>query len=474
MSSNRVLGRVCAFLLAPAFPALAGFSATFDGDNPFLSATGSTLSVQGDASVTSGILDLGKTGVVSLDGFAQPQGAFSVEMRVKLSQYGPLSTRYISDFVNTATWATSTPQGFTVRSGGGELYPVLAEEAYSDASGWAQGVSYFGATERASISRCLGEFSIATGGSYWKEVYTDRCLELDKWLHLVVTYDGDEMRYFVDGHDATDGWRVQAADATPVMERSVRLHIGASTLSDWDSRHAFAKMDFVTIHDSALKASQVRARYRGTLELPQQDPVRPTCRRTVRLLSPAPGEALSANSRIKVKVEASPECADDTTSAWGDQDTLEIQVSPTPDFSTNVEIQTKDTSVALGDIDGVPAGEAYVRCRVKAKEQKQESKVGARAAATTAVQPWEAARPTVVTGRVSAVSATVGRKSLAWNGSELKVQSSKLPKIFDLSGKSHSWSSHQSQGTWIITPSASAHGTYLVVTPGASSSIVLP
>lgn len=474
MSSTRLLVRACALLLAPALPALAGFSATFDGANPFQSAAGSALSVQGDATVTNGILDLGNTGVVSLDGFAQPKGAFSVELRVKLSQYGPLSTRYISDFVNTATWGSTTPQGFTVRSGGGELYPVLAEEAYSDASGWAKGVSYFGATERASISRCLGEFSIATGGRYWKEVYTDRCLELDKWLHLVVTYDGDEMRYFVDGHDATDGWRVQAADATPVMESSVRLHIGASTLSSWDSRHAFAKMDFVTIHDSALKASQVRARYRGTLESPLQDSVRPTCRRTVRMLSPAPGEALSANSRIKVKVEASPECADDTTSAWGDQDTLEIQVSPTPDFSTKVEIQTKDTSVAVGEIDGVPVGEAYVRCRVKSKEQKQDAKVGARASAIAASQPWEAARPTVVTGRVTGVSKLAGPRGMTWDGSQLKVISSKQPKVFDLTGKVRSWNAKQVSGTWVLTPERSSRGTFIVSTPDGRTSIVLP
>jgi hypothetical protein len=145
-----------------------GFFTDFEGtDSPWaLPGMSDTLVRRGDAKVSGGILDLGTYGQATLSQYVQPQGPFSVEVRFKLNQYGPETTRWISDLVNTATWNTTLPQGFTLRVGGGELYPVLPSTAYDDAEGRGESDRDFGRTSSASISRCLGEFNIATGGSY--------------------------------------------------------------------------------------------------------------------------------------------------------------------------------------------------------------------------------------------------------------------------------------------------------------------
>jgi hypothetical protein len=400
---------------------------------------------------------------------------------VKLKAYGPLSTRYISDFVNTATWGTTIPQGFSVRSGGGELYPVLSQEAYADEHGWAAGANYFDNTTRASISRCLGEFAIGTGGAFWKEVYTDRCLDLNKWLHIVATWDGEDMRYFVDGHDATDGWRVNGVDAKTVMDSVVRLHIGASTISSSDSRHAFAEMDFVTIHDSALKPSEIRSRYRATLALAKQDSIVPTCRRTIKILSPEAGQAITAETRIHVRLEASPECEDSSIDVrLGVKDSVELQVSGTPDFTKYYHGKFRDTSATFGKVvPQHPSGEVFIRCRLKNDSDSvahaSAGRIAARAAAVQPVSiPWEASRPLVIAQSTGITSAKAGRLAVLWTGSELRVQSADKPMVRDLSGRLQGWTAAKSGKTWILRPSMSSHGVYLIANENSAARIVLP
>jgi len=476
---NSLIKAAAAVILTTA-STFAGFSAGFDAPTPFRSVAGDSLTVYGDASVKDGLLDLGQTGLLGLDGFKQPQGPFSVELRVKLKAYGPLVTRYISDFVNTATWGSSTSQGITVRSGGGELYPVLPEEAYSDANGWTASRSYFSNTARASISRCVGEFSIGTGTAYWKEVYTDRCLDLNKWLHIVATWDGEEMRYYVDGHDATDGWRVNAVEAKPVLDATARLHIGASTTSSYDSRHSFAEMDFVTIHDSALSSAQIRGRYRATLELPKQDSVVPTCRRSLRVLSPEAGQAVTSGTPIHVKLEVSPECEDSSVEVRLDpKDSIEVQYSNTPDFSNPHVGKFHDTSAALGKVFGeLPSGEVYVRCRLKNDSDSvahaAAGRVAARAGAVQVSTPWEASRPLVVSQVLGVAKSATARLTTRWNGSELRVASTEMPVVRNLSGRAQSWTAVRIGAQWALRPDAKATGVYVVSAGSAASPIVLP
>ena len=437
-----------------------------------LQGSDDSLTPHGDLSVSDGKLILGTTGVATLASYVQPKHAFTVEVRFWLNQYGPESTRWLSDLVNTATWDVMPSQGFTVRAGGGELYPVLSSTAYDDATGYGEGQRWFGRTESASISRCLGEFSIATGGSYWKEVYSDRCIETGRWTHLVAVYDGTDMKLFLDGHDATDGWRVQAQAAKPAMDSLATLHIGARTLDSYDSRHAYGKIDYVRIFDTALSSSKIRQHYLAdSPSVADAD-----CGHTIQLVTPETGKWSDGRTRIKVRLVPTAGCPDTTAKVleWKTKYRVHIRIKRSPDDASPIECMMRDSVSTLDSLisqgTSLPAGEVFLST---ALDSEVVAPVAARAA--SASLNYSASRPIVV-GKVLGVHRgnSAAGYSCRWKAGEILVQSAIRPTVLGIDGRTLSWGTRQTESGWTLTPEKSSHGLVLVRTGEIVSPIAIP
>lgn len=212
----------------------------------------------GDARIDSGLLHLGENGMLLCKGRRQPREAFSVEAYVRLRNYAPREDRWISDILNTATWSHvdgGDSRGFTLRVGGGELYPRQGNSSNAQTT--------HERNRNALASNCRGGFVIGTGGASWKEVYTDRCIDLGRWVHLVAVYNGKEMSIWVDGQDATDRSLTQFAADPPVLDSVADLNIGGRSPDPQDPRHFFGDISLARVVDSALSPSEIRLRCRA-------------------------------------------------------------------------------------------------------------------------------------------------------------------------------------------------------------------
>lgn len=466
---------LCAALLPSGLQALTGpaLEANFDQGSPWsLTASDDTLIRVGDAVASEGMLSLGNAGLSVVEQYRQPQGPFSIEARFKLSSYAPVSTRWISDLVNTATWTSSTSQGFTMRVGGGELYPVLPNTAYETAQGIGETYRTVDRTTSASLSRCIGEFNISSGGLYWKEVYTDVCVDLGRWIHMVAVYDGSDMRVFLDGKDATDGWRVQAQSAKPVLSQIAQLHLGARTEESYDSRHSNGRIDFVRIHDSALSTSAIRARF-STLS---KDDSRSRCGRMPVIVSPAPGKTCDRDARVKVKLVPTPGCVDSEVSTpWKKGDVVRVRVKKGWSDSSPIEFPMTDSVGTFGGLlpDGqiVPAGEALISVALDSLEPAVP--YAARASAAT-LEFFEATP--VVFGATTSARPLAGRATLAtrWVDGQLVVGGSARPTVSTIDGSSVAWTVGQTRSGWTLTPETSPRGVHLVRSESGSAIIVVP
>lgn len=470
-----ILATTTLTLLTPALHAATNpeIFADFAESSPWaVIGAESPLTPLGDATTADGNLVLGETGLATLSGYTQPKGPFSIEVRFLLNNYAPSSTRWISDLVNTATWTSSTSQGFTLRVGGGELYPVLPSTAYDDATGYGEGNRYFGRTASASLSRCLGEFNIATGGSYWKEVYTDVCIDRGRWVHMVAVYDGSDMRLFLDGKDATDGWRVQAANATTALNTTALLHIGASTTSSYDSRHAFGKIDFVRIHDSAMSSRSIRESFR---KLAPESP-EAKCGRHPVIVTPQSGKWNDGRSRVCVRMMPTPGCLDsDAPKAWKKGDVVRVRISRGMDDANPIDVEMTDSVATFDDLlaEGQSLSEGEVLLAA-ALDSVVETAVAGRAMATTASLNFGASRPIVVGASVGVRRSAERKLSIRWVDGEMVVPGTQRPSVLGLDGRTLGWTARKIESGWALAPNTSDRGVFIVRASNLNQAVLVP
>lgn len=470
-----ILATTALSLFTPALHATTNpaIFADFAANSPWsVIGSESPLTPLGDATTADGKLVLGETGLATLSGYTQPKGPFSVEARFLINQYGPQSSRFISDIASTATWSSTTSQGFVMRVGGGYQYPVLPSNAYESSTGYSRSQDYFDNTARASISRCLGEFSIATGGSSWKEVYTDVCIDRGRWVHMVAVYDGDDMRLFVDGMDATDGWRVVAPDATPALDATALFHIGASTTSSYDSRHAFGKIDFVRIHDSAMSSRSIRESFK---KLAPENP-EATCGRLPAIVTPQSGKWNDGRSRVCVRMMPTPGCVDsDAPKAWKKGDRVHVRISRGMDDANPIEVEMTDSVETFDSLleegQSFAAGEVLLAA---ALDSAVETPVAGRAMATTASLNFGASRPIVVGASVG-VRRNVERKlSIRWVDGEMVVPGTQRPSLLGLDGRTLGWTARKIETGWALAPNTSDRGVFIVRASNLSQAVLVP
>lgn len=469
----------------PAFASAPAFDWNFD-------SIPSKVTVGGDATIASGVLNLGKTGILTDTTYVQPQGAFTVEARIKISQYGVSTGRWVSDILNTATWSSvngSNSQGITFRVGGGEGYPLLPENAYKVADNYRADRDWYDNAQRALVSNCLGAFVIGTGFDSWKEVYTTECIDLGKWTYFAAVYDGKDMNVWVNGNNATDTWRVQLPSTSPVRNSKVTLSVGDRTTGTYDPRHLFGKLDFLRVTDSALTADQIREHYRNLPVDSSTDSV--VCTRAVRVASPLPGEFVSDSSLFRFHIRPSAGCKDtvltDTTLAKGDS--IEVQVSTTPDFSGDVHtchLYTLDTLVnGLSLARDTSTANQYVRARLFSDSSINVTKkpvVAARVAnaTSTSTSVWTGATPVVLsTSRVLAIKSQSSKSSLAsarWTGNAFDIASaSSVHSMWTKDGKSVAFRTQTiSNGVRVIPNQSIPAGIYVIGTSAGYVNALVP
>lgn len=347
-----------------------------------------------------GSLDLGTTGLVTVPNFKSPKGPFSIEARFRLNEYAPLNTRYISDILNTATWDLPSPhtnQGAVMRVGGGYLYTPLDTSSYANKADYSADIAWYDDSERASSSKCIGEFAMATPdvSKLWMEVVTNGCIMRNTWVHMVSVWDGERMHIYLDGQDATDSLRMKDNGAKPYFDSVATAYVGARTTGSFDSRHLNGVIDYVRVVDTAMKVLEIRSHYRESLSLPPSDT---TCHSELEPEYPNPGQAISKQTEFRCKLVPHRSCTDSSyVPKLEESDSVEVEVSDDFEFkNTLVHTKIKHPHFKMADLDSLLSkdykGAAYWRVHLLHQTvNKPLLKVAA-----TQSKEWSSGRPLLV------------------------------------------------------------------------------
>jgi hypothetical protein len=389
-----------------------------------------------------GALSLGRQGYVRIPGFRSPRGPFTVEARFRVNEYAPASTRYISDILNTATWDSGPTQGFGLRIGGGYLYAPRPREAYASDEDYRADIGWHDDGELASASRCIGEFFMAMqeDDRNWKEVVTDRCIQRNAWVHVAGVYDGEDMRIYFDGQDATDTLRVLRPEARPRLDSAATAFVGARADGGFDSRHLDGTLDFVRVIDRALTPEEIRRRHGATL--PATDTL---CHGAILPVYPAAGQAVSGLGEFRFRIVVEGACTHpDFKPGIGPGDTVEIQIAKDPEFQdVLVSLRVTEPSfhleaAALAKLAGF-SGAAYWRARLL-PARAVLAKSAASGALAPAASSWSLSRPFILDGKAATAARPVlpaARLAPMLIGGRLSVaaRGAGRPRIHTLDGK---------------------------------------
>ncbi len=287
---------------------------------------------------------------------------------------------------------------------------------------------------------------------------------------MVAVYDGIGMHLFVDGVEATDTWRIQAMKAVPKLDPAAMLHIGASTLESFDSRHAFGKIDYVRIRDIAMSPSEVRQSYLSRAS----DEPQARCGRRPVIVTPQTGKHSDGRSRITVRLMPTPGCADTVAKPWKKGDRVHIRIRRDEDGTTPVDVVMKDSVATLDSLleegQTLAEGQALISA---ALDSVSDAPVAGRAMAEATLN-YGPARPIVIGASVGVRRSEVRAVSHRWNQGELEVFAEQLPVVLGVDGRNADWSSRRIENGWAIAPREGDKGVFLVRTSGQGFRILLP
>ena len=280
--------------------------------------------------------DMGSTGSVEIPNVAIPQGPFSIESRFYVRGYNETDPN-ISEVLAAFDCGSGT-EGTDFRVGGGYNYALKIQDVYNNFSDWNR-PDDFEKTARAAVSKAVGEFALGSGQGAWKEAFTDRCIETNKWMHMVATWDGTNMLLYLNGHNATDAWRTIGSALPAYIKSSRTVMIGAQTVDAW--RHINGMIKYVKIYSQAFSQCQVWQNYRQSLGNEQ-------CADFIKIESPLCGEVISPVTKIKFGVKDS---ADNDITPSGQSFT--VQVCRDPTFTDSVRSYlTSTTQCTFGNLVG--------------------------------------------------------------------------------------------------------------------------
>ncbi|MBW8889157.1 MAG: LamG domain-containing protein [Fibrobacteres bacterium] len=392
-------------------------------------------------------------GSIRVPGFHSPTGPFTVEARFRIHAYGPEASNFIANILNTVP---DVHQGLAFRVGGGYLYPPLPRNAYKTESEWSAAQAGFSPVSRERISDCFPVFVMAGSLGSWKEVYSDRCVAKDEWTHFVGTWDGADMRIYLNGSDATDSWRTQGPEATPFLGGEVDAYVGARTNADFDPRHLEGAIDFVKVEEGAISENEIHKRYKDSFVPEDRDSL---CRGVVIPKYPEAGQLCEGKVDFEFKIINHGACTDTSfLASFLAGDSVEVEISKDAAFA-DVVLRTVVTVTSLHlDPDSIPAladyhGALYWRVRlIHAKPAAL-----AKASASTPDE-WSLSRPLVLdmpaVGLMRPRAPSL-RPVLFRSGSGFFVAgtaSSAAPVLFNLAGKRQASRFHRVAGGWRMDP----------------------
>lgn len=379
-------------------------------------------------------------GLIKVPGFKAPQGPFSIEARFRLRSYGPESSRFIADILNTATWDIGPSQGFAFRVGGSYLYPFAPREAYRTEAEWLEGQGAVTHIDRGRISACFADFVIARSDEnrLWKQALTNRCIPLNEWTHMAAVWDGTDMRIYLDGLEATDLWRIDGKDAPTRIDSVATAYVGSRFDDGWDPRHLDGDLDFVKVEDKALTAAEIRKRYQDTFIPEKRDSL---CMGVVIPHYPEAGAACKGKLKLEIKVFNHGACTDPAFIAGLlSGDSVQLEIAKDPSFKiVLVRMTASGTAFELGELDLAPlagyTGEIFWRVRLKPRVASPGALAKSAAAEATG---WSPSRPLIVdmtsvsTGLRGGVAPRLLR---AADGMFLSGASGAAPALYELSGR---------------------------------------
>ncbi|MBN1980398.1 MAG: LamG domain-containing protein [Chitinivibrionales bacterium] len=271
---------------------------TFDANTLDSLKQKNAIVVQGDlsTSVDRKYIDFGTSGCARIDTFAFPSQQYTIEALILLKKYGLSTSNYIADIMNNMSWNDDWNEGISFRVGGGHFYPLNAEEIYLN----EETVNFnplFTGLDRAYISQCIGEVSLGTGKPHYKEAYANRGVALNKWYHYVFTWDGKEMRIYLNGCDVSDTWRTQGRQMTSNVPAKKALYFGIRNFDGYDERHFNGLMNFIHIYDYALPNEAVQDHYFHAME--DID----SCDVVISVKSPKFGDTITGDTRFEISID---------------------------------------------------------------------------------------------------------------------------------------------------------------------------
>jgi glycosyltransferase involved in cell wall biosynthesis len=427
------------------------------------------LTLSDDVKAADGAADFGTKGVLYQPAFAAPRGPFTIEARFWVRSYS-----YIVDLVNTATWDDGPTQGLLFRIGGGFFYPPLPRTAYADTGLYGASVSDFDNTNRADLSRCVGEFGFAAasgGTAQWLETYTDRCVELGQWNHMVAVWDGKDARIYLNGLEATDKWRLNGVGSQPQFSPMARLSVGGRRpFTGGDDRHFDGKTDFVRILDTAMDERQIRQRYQETV---RQRPEEDFCHGVIVPVSPAAGELCDKDSKFRFEVHAHGACIDPAGHYdLKPTDSVEAEFAHDAAFQDvflRLKVSVGDFAIGerLAEKGGVFKGTVYWRLRLA--PAPIAAKISALAAADTV--EWSDPKPMFLSYALPSALRPSDRKAQSgalkafaggWRVEGWRRE--RPPRVLDMRGRAvPSRSTRLADGSWLIAGQGTHPGGLLLV-----------
>ena len=399
-----------------------------------------------------GSLDFGQAGgAIRIPGFKSPSGAYTVEARFRIRNYGVSTSNYIANILNTVP---GSHDGLAFRVGGGYLYSPLPRNAYKTEAEWTDAQNGFDWAFRERISDCNGAFIMATTNGGWSEVYTDRCVEKNAWTYMVGTWDGEKMRIYINGLDATDRWRTVGAGLIPNLQPVGDAWIGARTLEPDDPRHFDGVIDFVKAADGALTPQQIHERYRDTFVPQDRDSL---CRGTVIPKYPESGGACKGKLDLEFKILGHGACTDTAfVAALLAGDSIEIEIAKNQDFTDGlirVVVSSANAELAAAKLSGLAGykGVIYWRGRILHAKAKAMAKTAA-----ASVEEWSPSRPLVVDMSGNSAAVRPSLKAILTPGRAgtfiAASADSPEPSLYDFAGKRQRARFRKVPGGWELEP----------------------
>jgi hypothetical protein len=397
-----LLGMVAALVLVRAIHSDELLHLDFNDSANLGAQTGAlpSATIHGDAKPSQaypGSIDFGtQGGWVQVPRFISPRGSFSIEARFLIRNYGPENARFISDIMSTATWDAGPSQGFEMKVGGGYLYPTLPRNAYKTEAEWEAAQGGYSHIDRGRLSDCFAAFFMARKdvSQDWKAVYTDRCIEKNAWTHLVETWDGTNMRIYLNGSEATDKWRIQGLGAPPLIDSVIGAYAGAGFDAPLNKTYLDGILDYVKVEDGALSETEIHKRYQNTFDPRVRDSL---CTGVIIPKYPEAGQVCKGKLDLEFKIINHGACTDTSfLPAVLAGDSVEVEIAKDPSFTDVVFHKVVTLAIlqlAARDFAGLDGYQGVLYWRVRLAHR--HSNALAKAAAADS-EDWSLSRPLVM------------------------------------------------------------------------------